>query len=250
MPDQPYGFVSFGPPEQANVHSQLVDLLRSCPIPENEMVRNLGLFLVPQTLSRILFMDYLYRSILEVQGVIMEFGCRWGQNLSLFSALHGIYEPFNRLRKVIGFDTFAGFPEVTPQDGDAVQAGNYATPPGYESYLEKILEVQERESPLSHLRKFEIVKGDVTSTLPAYLKRCPSTIISFAYFDLDIYRPTRACLAAIRDRVTRGTVIGFDEVNDETTPGETLALIDELGLQNVRLKRWPWSSRTSYLVIE
>jgi len=45
-------------------------------------------------------MDFLYRQALEVQGVVMEFGCRWGQNVSLFSALRGIYEPFNRLRKV------------------------------------------------------------------------------------------------------------------------------------------------------
>ena len=55
---------------------------------------NLGLFLTPQALSRILFMDFLYRQILDIQGVVIELGCRWGQNLSLFSSLRGIYEPF------------------------------------------------------------------------------------------------------------------------------------------------------------
>jgi hypothetical protein len=244
------GILSFGPGDQAGRHQQLVDLMRACPIPDEELARNLGLFLVPQTLSRLLFMDFLYRSALEVQGVVMEFGCRWGQNLVLFSAMRGIYEPFNRLRKIVGFDSFAGFPGVDRKDGRRVIAGDYATTKGYEAYLGQLLTLSEAESPLSHLKKYELVKGDVGKTLPRYLKANPSTTVALAYFDLDIYQPTRACLRAIRNRMTRGTVIGFDEVNDETTPGETLALMEELGLRNVRLKRWPWSARTSYLVVE
>ena len=35
--------------------------LRSSPIPEDEQLLNLGLFLTPQALSRLLFMDFLYR---------------------------------------------------------------------------------------------------------------------------------------------------------------------------------------------
>lgn len=244
------GILTFGTADQAARHRGLRRLVAECPVPDSELARNMGLFLVPQTLSRVLFMDFLYRSALETQGIVMEFGCRWGQNLSLFSALRGIYEPFNRLRKVVGFDTFAGFPKVGRHDGALVSAGGYATTAGYEAYLERVMSLMEAESPLAHIKKYDLVKGDVTRSLPAYLKANPSTVIALAYFDLDIYAPTKACLRAIRDRVTRGTVIGFDEVNDETTPGETLALMEEIGLPNVRLKRWPWSARTSYLVVE
>ena len=35
-------------------------------------------------LMRILFMNELYQKTLNVTGDILEFGCRWGQNLSLF----------------------------------------------------------------------------------------------------------------------------------------------------------------------
>ena len=47
----------------------------------------------------------------------MEFGTRWGPNLAQFPALRGIYEPFNRHGKGIGFDTFSGFPKIENQDG-------------------------------------------------------------------------------------------------------------------------------------
>ena len=46
-------------------------------------------------------MDHLYKLSIETQGIIAEFGTHWGQNSILFSALRGIYEPFNRHRKIL-----------------------------------------------------------------------------------------------------------------------------------------------------
>ncbi|AIB16673.1 crotonobetainyl-CoA:carnitine CoA-transferase (plasmid) [Azospirillum argentinense] len=242
--------LTFGPAGETERRRDVVGLLRDCPIPEGELLMNLGLFLTPQTLSRVLFMDFLYRQGLEMQGAVMEFGCRWGQNSSLFCALRGVYEPFNRLRKVVAFDTFAGFPSVRPEDGEQMKTGAYATTEGYEAYLDRVLAHQEQESPLSHLRKYEIVKGDVIATVPEYLQKHPETVISLAYFDLDLYEPTLACLQAIRGHITRGTVLGFDEANDPATPGETVAIREALGLDRYALRRYRYNARTSYLVIE
>ena len=73
-------------------------------------------------------MDFMYKNIIDVQGIVMEFGVRWGQNLSLFSALRGIYEPYNRHRKIVGFDTFKGFPSIHEKDGtsDMMKKGQLA----------------------------------------------------------------------------------------------------------------------------
>ena len=49
---------------------------KACPIPEDELLGNLGLFLNRQTLSRILFFHDLYQKIININGVIMEFGVR------------------------------------------------------------------------------------------------------------------------------------------------------------------------------
>jgi hypothetical protein len=250
MTNKSFNIVTFGDESQSERRNQFLDLLRQCPIPDDEFLMNLGLFLTPQTLSRILFMDFLYRQILEVQGVIVEFGCRWGQNASLYSAMRGIYEPFNRLRKVIAFDTFEGFPGVSPQDGAEMKKGGYAVSPEYDQYLRQILEFQEKESPLAHVKKFEVIKGDASIRIHEYLDKNPETVIALAYFDMDIYEPTRECLLAIKDRLTVGSVVGFDEANDHACPGETLALKEVFGLNRYALRRFPYNSRTSYMVID
>jgi len=54
------------------------------------------------------------------------------------------------------------------------------------------------------------------------------------------------CLRAIKDRLTRGTVIGFDELNDPACPGETLAVKEVLGLDRYPIRRFPFNARTSY----
>lgn len=241
--------LSFGPPGEGDRRIQLAGMVRQSPLPDSELMLNMAMYLTPQTLSRVLFMDFLYRQILEVQGIIVEFGCRWGQNMSLFTALRGIYEPYNRLRRVVGFDTFSGFLATDARDGDRLAPGDYATAPRYEAYLEALLDHQEKESPLGHMRKFEIHQGDAGETVPAYLERNPQTVIALAYFDFDLYGPTRSCLSAILPYVTKGTVIGFDEVNDATSPGETVALREVLGLDRYALKRHPLNSRSSYLVV-
>jgi hypothetical protein len=50
--------------------------------------------------------------------------------------------------------------------------------------------------------------------------------------------------------LVKGSVIGFDELNDPDSPGETVALMEVFGLNNIKLKRYPYASRTSYFVVE
>jgi hypothetical protein len=252
MKKKDFGLVLHGDKDQNKRREELIKLLKGCPIPDNEILLNMGLFLVPQTLSRILFMDFLYRKILEIQGVVFDFGTRWGQNVSIFTGLRGIYEPFNRLRKIVAFDSFSGFPKIVKSDGKSkmMVKKSYSVTPHYEEYLAKIITLQEQESPGSHIKKHEIVKGDAAIEIKKYLKRNPHTIVSMAYFDFDLYEPTKECLLAIKDRLTRGSVLGFDEINDQLCPGETLAVMETLGLKKYSIRKFPYNSRTSYLIVD
>lgn len=231
---------------------KLLELFRETPIPDSEILSNLGLYIKRQDLTNILFKNELYQKALDVNGIIMEFGVRWGQNLALFESFRGIYEPYNYRRKIVGFDTFEGFPSVHGKDGDSdiVQVGAYSVTADYENHLKAVLECHEKESPISHIKKFELVKGDATIQLEKYLKNNPHTIISLAYFDFDIYEPTKKCLEIIMDYVTKGTVIGFDELNHPDFPGETVALREVLGLNKYKIHRSRYSSLQSYIVIE
>ncbi len=228
----------------------LAQRLRQSRVPDQELLDNLGLYLTRQTLSRINFMQKLYAMIVPVHGVIMEFGVRWGQNMALFTSLRGIHEPFNYNRRIIGFDTFEGFPSVAAEDGGRVQAGDYAVVDGWMQELDTLLDIHTQGSPIPHKKKHELVAGDATQSLPAYLAQHPETVIALAYFDFDLYKPTRDCLQAILPYLTKGSVLAFDELNTPEFPGETIAVREVLGLSRHAIRRDPANPLTSYLVIE
>ena len=94
---------------EENNRDELLSLLEKNPIDKKELIDNLGLFLNTKNFSRILFFYEIYKQFLEVEGCVMEFGVRWGQNLSLLVAIRAMFEPYNVKRKIIGFDTFKGF---------------------------------------------------------------------------------------------------------------------------------------------
>jgi len=102
----------------------LLQLLKTSPIPDEQLLSNIQLFIDSKNLSRILFMNELYKMAIDVQGVIMEFGTRWGPNAAQFAALRGIYEPYNRHKKIIAFDTFKGFPSVEKSCKVAISDSN------------------------------------------------------------------------------------------------------------------------------
>lgn len=230
----------------------LKELYLNSPIPDSEKVSQVGLFQKRQELSKVLFLNELYKKVCGVHGVMMEFGCRWGQNLTTLTNLRGIYEPYNYNRKIIGFDTFEGFPSIHKKDGTdkSIEVRAFGVTEEYEVYLDKVLTCHQSESPLSHIPKFELCKGDAPVQLGKYLERNPQTLIAFAYFDFDLYTPTFKCLELIKPYLVKGAVIGFDELNDSGFPGETLALKEVFQLSSLKLKRNKFSAMQSYFILE
>ncbi len=252
MKTEKHDAIILSSPEEKDVLKQFVAHFRASPLPDDGVLPNMGLFLNSKTLSRILFFYEIYQKITHTHGIITEFGVRWGQTLSIMSALRGIFEPFNRHRKIVGFDTFDGFVGISEKDGQSCQCkdGSFSVTPDYQDYLDNILSMQERLNPIPHLKKYELVKGDAQTSIPQYLKAHPETIISLAVFDFDIYKPTKAALEAIKPHLCKGSILVFDELCDDILPGETIALNEVLGLNNIRLQRFPMTSRISYAEFE
>lgn len=199
-------------------------------------------------LSRLLYLDDLYKKIINVPGVICEFGVQWGGSLTTLMNLRGIYEPYNYSRTITGFDTFEGFAGVDEQDNAEFKAGDYSTLENYEETLAKILALHEANSPLSHIKKHALVKGDVSQTIKPWLDENKHAIIAMAIFDMDVYRPTKDALKAIKGRLIKGSVLVFDELNCATFPGETSAVNDVLGLNNLKLQRNPHQPFCSWAI--
>lgn len=252
MSEENYKLQSRASVIQESARGKLLELFRRCPIPEEELLVNLGLYMRSSVLAKFLYINELYQLIINTPGVIMEFGVWWGQNLALFESFRAVYEPYNYTRRIVGFDTFTGYPSVAPEDGksEVAKVGGYAVTEMYEEYLGQLLDYHELENTMSHIKKYEIIKGDVTVTTEKYLEEHPETIISLAYFDLGLYEPTKKCIEAIKTYLTRGSVIALDELNSWEFPGETIALKEVWGLDKYRIIRSQFLPDRSYIIID
>lgn len=239
-------------PQQQQARELLVELYRDSPLPIDHQLVNLGLYQRSTGVAKLLYLDELYRRILNIPGVIMEFGFWHGETLVRLFNLRAVYEPYNHTRKVIGFDTLTGYTGPTSKDGtdELVKDGQYSVPIDYESYLERLLTYHEQENILSHIPKFELVVGDASLTIHTYLEQHPETIIALAYFDMQLYEPTKACLEAILPHLIKGSVIAMDELNCPEFPGETTAIREALGLTKYPIHKSRFLPSRSFIVIE
>lgn len=211
---------------QLCARQRLEEMFRTSPLPAEELLFNLGMYTRSSLLVKFLVMHNLYERIVSIPGVLMEFGTWWGQNLILLENLRAIHEPFNKQRVIVGFDTFSGYtrPSEQDKDSDVWVEHSYSTGKDYKAYLEELLTVHEQSSVLGHVSgNHQLVAGDVEKTAPSYFKDHPETMVAMAYFDMGLYKPTRAALAAIKPHLMPGSVILLDELTWKESPGEALA---------------------------
>ena len=119
--------------KQLTNREKLYQLYENSPLPTDEMLINTGLYARSSALSKFLFLNEIYEKIKQIPGNVLVFGTWWGQDVSVLYNLRAIHEPYNFTRKVIGFDTFTGYPEVTEKDNlsDTIKQGAYSTSDNY-----------------------------------------------------------------------------------------------------------------------
>ncbi|MCK9337371.1 MAG: hypothetical protein M0P43_06040 [Arcobacteraceae bacterium] len=245
-----YKMQKTGTKEQMSNREKLNNLFQNTPMPIEHLMVNLGLYMRSSVLAKTLYINELYEKIVHLPGSIMEFGSWYGTNLALFESLRAIYDPYNYTRKVIGFDTYDGYENLSTKDGnsDLVQEGQYAIPENYMDYLQEILDFHQKENVLSHIKKYELIKGDATKTVYEYLEKNQHTMISLAYFDMQLYEPTKKCLEAIKPYLVKGAIIAMDEINNDDYPGETIAFREVFGLGNYEIHKSKYLPDRSYMI--
>jgi len=207
--------------------------------------------LTRQGISRILYWDYLYKKIIDKAGIIIECGVHYGASLSILTNLRGIYEPYNFSRKIVGFDTFEGFVGSNKlKDGDLADEGDYSVFKGWHEDLGKILDFHNNNSPLSHVQKTILIKGDASIEVPKFLSNNSHQVLSMVIFDMDIYKPTKDVLKAVLPRLMKGSILVFDEFNCDAFPGETEAVLEVLDLNKLTFKHHPHQPHCSFVVFE
>ena len=158
--------------------------------------------------------------VLDIPGDIVEVGVFKGTGIAQLLKLREIFIPATN-KKVIGFDLFSKSPEYQKTlNTNNQKLDEYYTNSNVN--MGKGIKKQEIEELLDKMRLtntrmgfntdiYQLIEGDVSDTIPKYLKDNPGFRISYLYLDLDIDEPTYTSLELFYDRIVRGGIIVFDE---------------------------------------
>ena len=85
-----------------------------------DKLKNFPKYVPRQNMALFLAKNEIFKEILNVHGNIVECGVFVGGGLMTWAQLSAIYEPYNHLRRVIGFDSFEGFPGMSERDASGL----------------------------------------------------------------------------------------------------------------------------------
>lgn len=207
-----------------------------------------------QCLSKFLARAEIFNNILDVHGSVLDLGVSAGQSLFTWAQLSSIREPLNYTRKIIGFDTFEGIPGVSAADHLSPAPSAHLKIGGFKfKHMDQLIAAAknyDNNRSLGHIEKIELIKGDICTTLPKYLEENAHLVVSLLHIDVDVYEATKVALDNVIKLMPKGAVIVFDEVNQIPYPGETKAVVDSIGINNIKLKRFSWETGISYCILE
>jgi hypothetical protein len=200
----------------------------------------------PTRISKFLAHAKLYEMSLGLPGHFVEAGVFRGASFCRFRKLGKLLHP-DHLRRFIGFDVFGRFPDPKYGPDKKVLTEQWKVDGDTSIGREELLEILKIQGLHNNV---DLIKGDISETLPRFLKEHQEMSFSMVNVDLDIYEPIKATLEHIFPRVVRGGIILLDDY--EGYPGAKKA-VDEYLAANKRtevIRKFQFSYSPCYLIKE
>lgn len=237
----------FKTPQEQAVGPRIVNVFQQSSDTVEDRLATFPRYARRQQLKRFLAMYEIFKMILPVKGSVIECGVFRGFGFMSWFKLSSILEPENLTRQIYGFDTFEGFPSVADEDdypeSETVVGGLAANS---ESELRELIEIADQDRFLGHIPKAHLIKGDIAQTAPQFVQDNPHLLVSLLFLDADLFEPTQAALRAFIPRMPKGAILAFDELDNPQWPGETLALLETMGVGSLELQRMEWDPYISF----
>lgn len=94
--------------------------------------------------------------------------------------LSAILKPVNITRRICGFETFDGFPEISEKNRSAsilrVKKGDLAA--NVFDELNELIAAHDDTRYLGRIQKVNLIRGDATKTIPAFVDEHPHLVVS------------------------------------------------------------------------
>jgi hypothetical protein len=241
---------SFRTEAERKVGEDLARIFSECPDTLEAKLENFPKYIRRQKLTRMLALYEIFKKILSIKGSIIECGVYRGFGLMAWANFSAVLEPNNLTRRIYGFDTFEGFVGAGPLD----KTRFYEAKPGdlkassYDELLQ-LIRVYDSNRFLGHIPKVILIKGDVIETIPKFIEENPHVIVSLLFLDLDLYEPTKVAVERLLPRMPKGAIIAFDELDNPIWPGETMALLETIGIKELKIERLDFDPYIGYALI-
>lgn len=205
-----------------------------------------------QNMTRYLALYEIFKMQMPVKGSIIECGVNQGFGIMSWAKFSAILEPVNLMRRIYGFDTFKGFPEVGDKDMSAssshVKVGDLEA--DVRDELTQLVDIYDSTRFLGHVNKVELIKGDAINTIPQFVQDNPHVLISLLYLDFDLYEPTKVALEHLLPRMPKGAILAFDELDNPLWPGETLATLETHLKRPLKIQRLDFDPYIGFAVLD
>ena len=240
-------------PHDKEMEKQLQDFASKHEPSASDLIHSFPLLARRTSLRRFLAHYELFRLTTELPGDIVEVGVFRGHSLMSFANFLEIRNMGDRAKTVWGLDNFAGFTELSAEDGPATPGvdkvkGGY-NPSKHLVELQEAIKIFDKDRFVPFKPRVELVIGDVDQTIPAFIEKQPGLRISLLNLDVDLYKPTMVALEHFFPRVVSGGVVIFDEYALLDWGGESQAVEEYLGERGYTIKRFEWtSSPGGYLI--
>ena len=186
----------------------------------------------------------IYKETINVPGEIIEIGVFKGLSLLRWATFREILENSDS-RKIIGFDTFGSFPiydEISNADNLFVNEFNNEAGNG--------LDIKEVEMIFQEkkFQNYELIKGDISETIPKFILENPYLKISLLHLDVDIYKPTMTSLKYLWGRLSKNGILIIDDYN--SVEGATNAVdkfIRDMGVKD-QTKKTIYNASPAFIV--
>jgi hypothetical protein len=208
-----------------------------------------NLFMNKERFSKLLIHYEVFKKVKKIPGSIVECGVFKGTSFSRFAMIRQLIGNHKK-NKLIAFDVFSDkFPD-TKFENEKKQRKHWIKTAGGSSIstvqLDKILRKKK-------IKNYELIKGDVLKTIPAYLKKNPKMKISLLNVDIDFVETTKCVLDNFYNRVSKGGIILFDNFEGIGTggtfyKGETDTINKFLKKNNKKIIKFPFFNRPSYII--
>lgn len=197
----------------------------------------------------------LYKITEDIPGDIVECGVFKGVSLCRFAMFRDVLK--NHSKKIIGFDTFGKFPETKfnlefNEKRDTNSSYWNTDGEGRKRHIEISQESISKDQLYRILENkrinnsVELIEGDITQTVPKYVKEHEDQRISLLNLDVDIFEPTVTILEYLYPKISKGGVLILDDYGK--FPGETKAVDDYFKDKNVEIRKFAFSEYPKFVI--